>query len=207
MNEIKITYDSKYFLRLYSILMADDIVKSINNNIEYLKNIIPEIEPMIGFDQKNPDHHLDVWNHTLLALSLSKKDFDIRLILLLHDISKPTCNIEVDGVRHYPNHGVMSGKIAYEVLKRLNFKEDYINEICYYIINHDFKMDDEFINNNLFETQILYQVQSCDALAHHPEKLENRKKYLAEIKNKLYCITNNQSLETVEKPAEYFKSV
>ena len=49
---------------------------------------------MIGFDHKHPHHHLDVFNHTLYALSLSKKDFSIRMALLFHDISKPYCYVE-----------------------------------------------------------------------------------------------------------------
>lgn len=55
--------------------MSDDVILEINNSLEYILNIIPEIKPMIGFDHKHPHHHLDVFNHTLYAISLSKKDF------------------------------------------------------------------------------------------------------------------------------------
>ena len=51
------------------------VILEINNSLEYILNIIPEIKPMIGFDHKHPHHHLDVFNHTLYAISLSKKDF------------------------------------------------------------------------------------------------------------------------------------
>ena len=54
---------------------------------------------MIGFEHKHPHHHLDVWNHTLLALSYSPKDFDIRLVLLLHDIGKPH-SYQDEEIRH-----------------------------------------------------------------------------------------------------------
>ena len=74
---------------LYGILMSDNIVESIKSNIDYILDLIPEIKYSIGFDQKHPHHHLDVWEHTLYALSLSEKDFEIRLALLLHDIGKP----------------------------------------------------------------------------------------------------------------------
>ena len=65
--------------KLFKILMSDDVVDSINNNLYELLLIIPELEDVIGFPHNHPHHHLDVWNHTLLALSLSEKDFDIFL--------------------------------------------------------------------------------------------------------------------------------
>ena len=88
-------------MNLYDILMADNIVESINENLDYLLQIIPEIKYMIGFDHKHPHHHLDVWKHTLLALSNSQQIFDVRLTLLLHDIGKPF-SYQTDGeIRHY----------------------------------------------------------------------------------------------------------
>ena len=74
---------------LEEILLSDNITKSIDENLDYLLSIIPELKNIIGFKHKHPEHHLDVWNHTLLALSMSEKRFDIRLCLLLHDIGKP----------------------------------------------------------------------------------------------------------------------
>lgn len=56
--------------KIYNILMSDNIVQSINNNLNYLFNIIPELKYMVGFEHKHHHHHLDVWNHTLYVLSL-----------------------------------------------------------------------------------------------------------------------------------------
>ncbi len=95
---------------LHEILLSNDIVESINRNMDSLLQIIPEIENMIGFEHKHPHHHLDVWNHTLLALSLSEKDFDIRLCLLLHDIGKPF-SYQDEEVRHFRNHAKVSANM------------------------------------------------------------------------------------------------
>ena len=56
---------------------------NIKENESILVGYIPEIQSMIGFDHKHPHHHLDVWEHTKLALSLSNNDIDVRLALLL----------------------------------------------------------------------------------------------------------------------------
>lgn len=174
-------------MKLYDILMSDDIVSSINTNIDYLLEIIPEIKNMMGFEHKHPHHHLDVWNHTLLALSLSKRDFDTRLTLLLHDIGKPF-SFQEGEVRHFKNHPEVSMKMSKIILKRLNFNKDFIDKICYLIINHDSPITDEQIKNNFDLILKLYDVQYCDALAHHPDKLKKRKKYLENIHKKLYIL-------------------
>lgn len=172
-------------MNLNDILLEDDILKSIEENLDYLLDIIPELKYMIGFLHKHPHHHLDVWNHTLLALSLSKNDFDIRLCLLLHDIGKPFSYQEDGDIRHYKNHPKVSSYIARLILSRLGYDINYINKICYLIEKHDSKIDIEQIKQDYDICLKLYEVQRCDALAHHPEKLEKRKKYLLKTKKLL----------------------
>ena len=103
---------------IYSILMSDDVVEALKNNKEELLKIIPELKEEIGFEHNHPHHHLDVWNHTLLAVGMSIKDFDIRLALLLHDIGKPFSYQEEDGIRHFHGHPEVSEKISKKILKR-----------------------------------------------------------------------------------------
>ena len=170
-------------MKLNEILLSEDVVKSINDNIDYLLEIIPEIKKMIGFEHKNPHHHLDVFNHTLLALSLSKNDLDIRLCLLLHDIGKPYSYQETsDGFRHFYNHPKISAQMSKSILERLGFEEDYIKYICYLIEHHDSPIKNDQIEDNYELCLKLFEIQRCDALAHHPDKLEKRKKYLEKTK-------------------------
>lgn len=171
-------------MMLYDILLAEDVVLAIKNNIGYLLDIVPEIKCMMGFDHKHPHHHLDVWNHTLYALSLSKRDFDVRLALLLHDIGKPF-SYQEGKVRHFKNHPDVSMKMTEDILRRLGFNSKYIEKICYLVKNHDNPITDDQINDNYDLVLKLYDVQCCDALAHHPYKLEKRKKYLDSIKKKI----------------------
>ena len=171
-------------MSLQEILLTDDIVKSINDNMDDLLLIIPEIKNMIGFEHNHPHHHLDVWNHTLLALSLSENDFDIRLCLLLHDIGKPF-SYQDEEVRHFRNHAAASANMSKIILKRLGYDDDYIKYVCYLIEYHDTPISNEQIENDYDLCLKLLKIQKCDALAHHPDKLEKRKKYIDEMHKKL----------------------
>lgn len=171
-------------MNIEEILLKDDVVKSINDNMDYLLKIIPEIKSMIGFKHNHPHHHLDVWNHTLLALSLSKKDFDIRLVLLLHDIGKPF-SYQDEEVRHFRNHASVSANMSKNILKRMGFDEEYINYICSLIQNHDTSFLEKDINSNYDYYLKLYEIQKCDALAHNPNVLDKRKEYINNIERLL----------------------
>ena len=173
--------------KLYDILMCDDIVSSINNNLDYLFDVIPELKSMVGFDHRHPHHHLDVWNHTLLALSYSKSDFYIRLVLLLHDIGKPF-SYQDSEVRHFKGHPEVSCKMAFYILLRLGFNNDEISKVCYLIKEHDNPISDKEIYDMYDISLMKFKIQCCDALAHNPSKLDKRIKYLFSIYDKINAI-------------------
>ena len=166
---------------LYIILMSDDLNTSIDKYKGYLLDVIPELKYMIGFDQKHPHHHLDLWEHTMYALSLSEKDFEIRLSLLLHDIGKPFSYQEGE-VRHFKGHAEVSSEISKKVLDNLGYDNTFIDKICRYIKLHDTPITDKDIQSDPEFYSKLYKIQYCDALAHNPDKLEKRKEYLEKTK-------------------------
>ena len=184
---------NNYALVVKSILMADDVEKAIRNRLDVLLKVIPEIKDMIGFEHNHPHHHLDVFEHTLLALSRAPQDFEIRLVLLLHDIGKPH-SYQDEEIRHFRNHPLVSSEISRMILERLEFDEDEIEEMCMLIKEHDFYISEQEIRNNKYLAQKKFQIQYCDGLAHHPDKLEKRAAYLMDI---------NKRLHTGEKFARY----
>ena len=181
-NKLSNSVDSDNLLNLYRILMDSNVKESITSNLNCLIELIPEIKSMIGFEHKHPHHHLDVWEHTLYAISLSEKDFDLRLSLLLHDIGKPFSFSEENEIRHFYNHPYVSAKMAKSILTRLGFSNNYINRICYLIEFHDTPITEKDIDNNYDLIFTRFLMQKCDALSHNPEKLEKRKKYLESTK-------------------------
>lgn len=166
------------------ILMEEDVANAIDENLEVVLEVIPELKDMIGFDQKNPYHHLDVWDHTLYAMSLSPKDYEIRLALLLHDIGKPHC-YQDEEVRHFKGHGLKSYEIAKKILERFDYSDEFKTSVCELILHHDDKMTEEYVNNNYAFAQKLYTIQYCDTYAHNPVNIMKRVNNLKDTKKLL----------------------
>jgi tRNA nucleotidyltransferase (CCA-adding enzyme) len=56
---------------------------------EVLFTVLPELEPMYGFDQRNPHHDYDVYIHTLKTVAACPPEPVLRWAALLHDSGKP----------------------------------------------------------------------------------------------------------------------
>lgn len=104
-----------------------------------LHEILPEVEKMKGVAQPHKYHQEgDVWTHSLMALeSLSPKcPLALRWAVLLHDSGKPdTFEVRDDRI-HFDGHAELSSEIAQNILKRLNFSNAEIEEVCWLIDHH-----------------------------------------------------------------------
>ena len=165
---------------LKEILIGKEVVESVQENLQLLSTIIPEICDMFGFEHKHPHHHLNVWEHTLFALSFSPNNFDIRLALLLHDVGKPY-SYQDGEVRRFKGHAEKSANIAKCVLERLGYEDNYVKYICEIIIRHDTPLTKKYILENYDLAKVIFEVQKCDALAHNPVKNKKRLEYIETI--------------------------
>ena len=105
---------------------------------DVMSQIIPQIDPCIGFEQKNPYHYLQVWEHTALATSLVADGVVLRLAMLLHDIGKPVAfTIGDDGVGHYYGHPEISAQMAEQILTGLRYDRATIDRVVLLVRNHD----------------------------------------------------------------------
>ena len=68
---------------------------------DVLAVVIPEITPMVGYDQQNHHHHFDLWEHTVQAVENIPPESDLRLTMLLHDMGKPSVrSVDEKGEAH-----------------------------------------------------------------------------------------------------------
>jgi tRNA nucleotidyltransferase (CCA-adding enzyme) len=108
--------------------------------IEYadvFAEFIPEIKPMIGFDQKSPWHMYDVFTHTAKAVELAPQDSTIRLAVFFHDIGKPYTFQEHIGRGHFPHHGDKSQELVEKIMKYMRFDTSSIKDVSVLVKHHD----------------------------------------------------------------------
>ncbi len=85
-----------------------------------LTQVIPELAPMVGFDQRSPYHALDLYTHTARVTASVPGTLPLRWTALLHDIGKPgTFYLDETGRGHFPGHAKLGAEIANAILLRL----------------------------------------------------------------------------------------
>lgn len=153
----------------------------IEENFDFVKKQIPEIIPMIGFEHKHPYHHLDVWNHTLAVVSeIKSTDLETKMAGFLHDIGKPF-SYQDEEVRHFHGHPEVSCKMAEEILTRLGYDDEFIENVCYLVRTHDTTINPNHLDNSYEMVMKRLEIQYADAKAHAPDKVEKRIKLLDKI--------------------------
>lgn len=85
-----------------------------------LTQIIPQLQPAVGFQQHSPHHRYDVFTHTAHVVEAVPKELSLRWAALLHDVGKPACfTRDETGRGHFKGHAKVSQEMANEILLRL----------------------------------------------------------------------------------------
>jgi len=85
-----------------------------------LTQVIPELAPAIGFDQRNPHHAYDLFTHIARVTGNAPADLTLRWAALLHDVGKIPCfHLDERGIGRFHGHASKSAEMADAVLLRL----------------------------------------------------------------------------------------
>lgn len=120
------------------LLLGRHVGEVLRAHRRVLLPVLPELEAMFDFDQCNPHHHLDVFEHTVKAVECAKEVLTVRLALLLHDIGKPCCFTKDEkGIGHFYGHPSVSESMAESILKRLRYDRATMERVLLLIKYHD----------------------------------------------------------------------
>lgn len=107
------------------------------NKSNLLTYIIPELKEAVGFNQHNPHHNRDVFEHSLEVIDNTEDDLVLRLAALFHDIGKPrTFTIGQDGIGHFYGHNVKGKDLTEKIMKRLKYDNKTIEKVSILVKEH-----------------------------------------------------------------------
>lgn len=107
-------------VELTKLLCGAYVRPVLMENVAVLGEVLPELRPMEGFDQRNYHHIYDVLEHTARVVEKVPPEPALRWAALLHDAGKPLCfKVDEAGVGHFYGHAELGREIAASALRRL----------------------------------------------------------------------------------------
>ncbi len=133
---------------LMKLLMGRRVAKALRilRDTGALGVLLPELVPMIGFEQESRYHDMTTDEHTFTALDAAAGmdlDLRVRVALLFHDSGKPEAAWKgPDGRLHYysngttEDHEVISRRITHKALNRLNVDSKLKKDVLTLVERH-----------------------------------------------------------------------
>jgi len=106
--------------------------------IDIVGQVIGELLPLRGFDQRTPYHIYDVLEHTAYCMENTPATPLVRWAALFHDTGKPEAfSTDKAGVGHFYGHAEASTRIAREAMRRLKFPNALADDVATLVEYHD----------------------------------------------------------------------
>lgn len=128
------------FCKILTQTMGSQI---INDYREIIAVFIPEIRDMFGFEQNNPYHMFDVWDHIIEVLVRANLFMDpnnlaLALAAFFHDIGKPHSYQDgPDSIRHFYGHAAKSAEMTDSIMRRMRFNNSIREQVVTLVKYHD----------------------------------------------------------------------
>lgn len=113
----------RVYAELNKLLCGEYVMAVLLSYPDILGVVLPELLPCVGFDQRNPHHCYDVWEHTARSVGAAPPTRVLRWTMLFHDLGKPSCfTQDADGIGHFYGHTAISAQLAEGIMARLHFE-------------------------------------------------------------------------------------
>jgi tRNA nucleotidyltransferase (CCA-adding enzyme) len=186
----------RFSKELNKILLSKNVDKGLSMLKEtgILEIFIPEFIKTYNFEQHNPHHFENVFEHTVRVTGTVINDLELKIAALFHDIGKPSnFSRDENGIGHFFGHEKTSSEMARKILKRLKYPNDFIDEVCFYIENH---MYSNFPKNNTSIRRFIRKVKTKERLL----------KLLELLKSDFFSsVTTTKAIEDYLKEIKGFK--
>lgn len=111
---------------LDGIITTGRLALAMRSEREVLLAAIPDLAPMVGFEQRSPYHCYDVWDHTVHVVEATEElsggvaSRRLRWAALLHDVGKPkTFTVDDRGQGHFFGHPSTGAEMSEAILRSL----------------------------------------------------------------------------------------
>ncbi len=132
----------RVFDELCEILVTERPGNYLRAYQEILLEVVPELRPCVGFDQRSPWHCYDVLDHILRSVDAAPPELTVRLTMLLHDAGKPAAaSVDEAGVGHFYGHQKISAELAEAALRRLRCPNRLLRDVTALVLHHDAQVE------------------------------------------------------------------
>ena len=124
--------EERITMEFSKLLLGENIKNTLTGmkDTGVLELIIPEFKATYDFNQHNPHHNLDLFNHIISVVSKVPSDLELRYTALLHDIAKPVVQtFDEKGIAHYKTHEIVGADMARAILTRLKLPVKLIDTV------------------------------------------------------------------------------
>ena len=131
--------EERITMEFSKLLLGENIKNTLTlmKDTGVLELIIPEFKATYDFNQCNPHHNLDLFNHIINVVSKVPADLELRYSALLHDIAKPIVQtFDEKGIAHYKTHEIVGADMARDILARMKLPVKLIDTVVEIIKKH-----------------------------------------------------------------------
>jgi len=138
-NLLKNIPEERITVEFSKLLLGENIKNTLTlmKDTGVLELIIPEFRATYNFNQCNPHHNLDLFNHIINVVSKVPADLELRYSALLHDVAKPVVQtFDEKGIAHYKTHEIVGADMARDILTRMKLPVKLIDTVTDIIKKH-----------------------------------------------------------------------
>ena len=131
--------EERITMEFSKLLLGENIKNTLTlmKDTGVLELIIHEFKATYDFNQCNPHHNLDLFNHIINVVSKVPADLGLRYSALLHDIAKPVVQtFDEEGIAHYKTHEIVGADMARDILTRMKLPVKLIDTVVEIIKKH-----------------------------------------------------------------------